>query len=42
MADIDGRTAAARFLEAERAPFRVIVRVLADGGARRTKAVPRA
>lgn len=35
MAGIDGRAAAARFLERERVPFSVIVRVLAEPGRRR-------
>ncbi len=35
MADVHGRAAAAAFLERERVPFRVIVRVLAEPGRRR-------
>ena len=42
MADINGRAAAARFLQSERVPFRVIVRVLSEPGPRRAKFSPRA
>lgn len=35
MMAVDGRAAAAAFLERERVPFRVIVRVLAEPGQRR-------
>lgn len=35
MASVDGRAAAAVFLEREKVPFRVIVRVLDDAGRRR-------
>ncbi len=35
MAKIDGRAAAAAFLERERVPFRVIIRVLSEPGRRR-------
>lgn len=38
MADVDGRPAAAKFLERERVPFSVIVRVLAEPGRRRQQA----
>ena len=38
MADVDGRRAAAEFLERERVPFSVIVRVLAEPGRRRRSA----
>jgi hypothetical protein len=40
MAGLDGRAAAAQFLERERVPFRVIVRVLAEPGPRRAQVAP--
>ena len=40
MAGVDGRAAAARFLERERVPFSVIVRVLAEPGRRRRPGLP--
>ena len=38
MANVDGRHAAAQFLERERVPFSVIVRALAEPGRRRRAA----
>ena len=40
MADVAGRPAAAKFLERERVPFSVIVRVLAEPGRRRRRGLP--
>ena len=40
MANVDGRPAAAKFLERKRVPFSVIVRVLAEPGRRRRRGLP--